>query len=162
MTYLSKEKRNAHQRQRYAEDPDFRASIAKRQRNDFNRIRRHSAWRERNPEKVRLYNHRWESRNKEKARSYRNKWQNAKRARMRLEAIEKYGGRCVYCGEDNEVFLAFDHVNGGGVQHMKLLKSQHLSHLGEMDSQNQVSKNNPATMPQLQLCEAPFKDMPAH
>ncbi len=34
--------------------------------------------------------------------------------KLRRETIERYGGRCVCCGETNPVFLTLDHVNGGG------------------------------------------------
>src|SRR5579859_401405 len=35
----------------------------------------------------------------------------------RALALKHYGGRCNCCGETEEVFLAFDHINGGGSQH---------------------------------------------
>lgn len=40
-------------------------------------------------------------------------------AKARIAALDHYGGKCVCCGEATEVFLAFDHVNGGGSQHRK-------------------------------------------
>lgn len=36
------------------------------------------------------------------------------RRKIRLEAIDLYGGECVCCGEARYQFLAFDHINGGG------------------------------------------------
>lgn len=37
--------------------------------------------------------------------------------RIRQEAIMAYGGMCACCGESGWMFLAIDHVNGGGNQH---------------------------------------------
>ena len=33
-----------------------------------------------------------------------------------MEAIVKYGGACVCCGETELAFLVLDHVNGGGTK----------------------------------------------
>lgn len=38
---------------------------------------------------------------------------------LRIKCIEKYGGKCVCCGEREWKFLAFDHINGGGTKHRK-------------------------------------------
>ncbi len=46
------------------------------------------------------------------------------RARVRKQAIEKYGGKCKCCGETNLVFLAMDHINGGGSKHLRTIKYQ--------------------------------------
>lgn len=40
-------------------------------------------------------------------------------AQARSEALDHYGRQCACCGEANEAFLAFDHINGGGRQHQK-------------------------------------------
>lgn len=40
-----------------------------------------------------------------------------RRRTLRLEAIAAYGGACVCCGETEEAFLQFDHVNDDGKQH---------------------------------------------
>lgn len=69
----------------------------------------------------------WEEENADKVREYRNKWQRENRRSSRLLVIEHYGGKCACCGESNEIFLAFDHVNGGGTQHIKELKGQNLT-----------------------------------
>lgn len=44
------------------------------------------------------------------------------RARVRAGVLEAYGGefpRCACCGEERTEFLAVDHINGGGVKHLK-------------------------------------------
>lgn len=40
-------------------------------------------------------------------------------SQAREEAFCHYGRQCACCGETDEVFLAFDHVHGGGSQHRK-------------------------------------------
>lgn len=42
-----------------------------------------------------------------------------KRDKLRGEVINAYGGKCNCCGESELVFLALDHVNGGGRKDMK-------------------------------------------
>lgn len=45
----------------------------------------------------------------------------------RLEALQGIAGskkpKCVCCGEKELVFLTFDHIKGGGVQHRKQYKN---------------------------------------
>lgn len=48
---------------------------------------------------------------------YRGRYQEAEkrcRDKQRADVIAGYGGRCACCGESNPVFLALDHVHGGG------------------------------------------------
>lgn len=40
-----------------------------------------------------------------------------KRRSIRRQALAHYGGKCACCGETNEAFLAFDHINGGDTRH---------------------------------------------
>ena len=63
----------------------------------------------------------WESKNRPLLR----KKTNDRRKADRIEAINAYGGKCHCCGEMRFEFLAIDHVNGGGAEHRKLLKSAH-------------------------------------
>lgn len=44
-----------------------------------------------------------------------------RRQRLRIAAIEHYGGKCSCCGETEPLFLCIDHINGGGNQHRKTL-----------------------------------------
>jgi hypothetical protein len=42
------------------------------------------------------------------------------RKKVRLEALQAYGGEipaCICCGEATLLFLSLDHINGGGRQH---------------------------------------------
>lgn len=39
--------------------------------------------------------------------------------KLRKDVIERYGGRCICCGEVELVFLAIDHINGGGSKHRR-------------------------------------------
>src|SRR5574343_215303 len=41
--------------------------------------------------------------------------------KLRKEAIKKYGGRCICCGETNYEFLTFEHKNGDGAEHRRKL-----------------------------------------
>src|SRR5712692_9579498 len=49
--------------------------------------------------------------------NYRQEWVKQKFRRMRLEIINRLGGRCACCNEVEPVFLCIDHINGGGTQH---------------------------------------------
>lgn len=46
-------------------------------------------------------------------------WAAARYRRLRDEAIDAYGGKCVCCGEAHREFLALDHVGGGGNEHRR-------------------------------------------
>jgi hypothetical protein len=45
---------------------------------------------------------------------------------LRLEVIAAYGGQCACCSESELVFLAIDHVGGGGNQHRRELAGKDL------------------------------------
>ena len=50
----------------------------------------------------------------------------AKDAHLRQEVLDAYGRFCVCCGEDTEVFLVIDHVDGGGNAHRREIGSHGL------------------------------------
>lgn len=66
-----------------------------------------------NAERQRLCTKRWREANPGKA----NASANASNRKLRVAVLEAYGGGCACCGEDEEKFLAIDHVNGGGNAH---------------------------------------------
>lgn len=57
-------------------------------------------------EKNREYQKNWARKNKGRHKEYRNK--------KRIEAIEKLGGKCVYCGCNEYKALEINHIKGGG------------------------------------------------
>lgn len=88
---------------------------------------RNKIWRLKNLDKVRETQKNWNENNKEKLRKLQTKWNRDRYNRWRKEAIEHYGGKCMCCGEKREVFLAFDHINGGGTKHQKELQQKGMS-----------------------------------
>lgn len=44
-----------------------------------------------------------------------------RRKRDKHAALKTYGGRCMYCGEDREIFLTIDHKNNDGAHHRRQL-----------------------------------------
>lgn len=63
-----------------------------------------------NPEKLRERAKKFYDKNPYKYKEY-NK---TERQRVRNKVINGYGGKCSCCGESEYMFLALDHVNGGG------------------------------------------------
>ena len=47
--------------------------------------------------------------------------------KRRLEVIEHYGAECACCGERRIQFLAVHHLDGGGIEHRKEIRSQYLN-----------------------------------
>ena len=81
----------------------------------------HTAWYQKNKEKVLLQRH---ERYKDLASNPNyHKTVNARtkaiRDSYRALAIEHYGGKCACCGETEPDFLSFDHIGGGGSKHRK-------------------------------------------
>jgi hypothetical protein len=54
----------------------------------------------------------WARKNRASIRKYIRK--------LRLRAIAKLGGKCIYCGCDNPNALEMNHINGGGCQESKV------------------------------------------
>lgn len=54
-------------------------------------------------------------RNAERLKAAAKTW----RLKGRKQVLSHYGGKCACCGESRYEFLAFDHINGGGKQHIE-------------------------------------------
>jgi hypothetical protein len=48
----------------------------------------------------------------------------ARRQKLRIEAINYYGGKCACCGEAEMNFLCIDHIGGGGNAHRKIISTK--------------------------------------
>ena len=44
-----------------------------------------------------------------------------RRRKLREKIIQHYGGKCQCCGETEYKFLSFDHIEGGGNKHKKIV-----------------------------------------
>lgn len=65
----------------------------------------------------------WKVDNREKHLA-RTKIANAKkRDKEREGVLDAYGRQCACCGEDREVFLVIDHIDGGGNEHRRSIGS---------------------------------------
>lgn len=67
---------------------------------------------------------------------YGKEWRKKYHLRLRMQVIEGYGGICACCGEAEPLFLAIDHVNGGGHKERKekrLAATNLLRHLIKSD-----------------------------
>lgn len=71
------------------------------------------------PEHILEANRRWQAKpgNAEKKRASTNAW----RKRLKIEALQRYGGTCVCCGESRIPFLTLDHPNDDGAEHRRQL-----------------------------------------
>lgn len=56
-------------------------------------------------------------------RAYQAQWHRNEFRKLREFAIAFYGGLCACCGEKELAFLCIDHINGGGNQHRKTMKT---------------------------------------
>lgn len=91
------------------------------------------AYRERHPEKAAESQRKWKSKNKDRVDAIYDKWAETnrleyeakRRAKVRDEVFQAYGGfRCVCCGEDEPIFLTIDHINNDGNEHRKELATK--------------------------------------
>jgi len=57
----------------------------------------------------------WYRTNRQTPEEYKRK-RELTNAKIVSEALEHYGNKCVCCGENNKLFLVFDHVRGGGAK----------------------------------------------
>ncbi len=68
-------------------------------------------------EKNRLYNRAYRKRNKEKLNERGRTYSKKKRLEHKLTVVERYGGSCNCCSENNVFFLTVDHIGGNGRKH---------------------------------------------
>ena len=88
------------------------------------------------------YSRKWREKNRDKLRSdareyYKNLPKERKkkyveknkryRRRVRIKAIQHYGGKCACCGETHIEFLCFDHINNDGAKHRKQMPDRSIA-----------------------------------
>ena len=61
----------------------------------------------------------WQEKNRSRFRRLARIRTNRNRRQAVLEAFRHYGGQCFCCGEKEILFLALDHIKGGGNKHRK-------------------------------------------
>jgi hypothetical protein len=99
----------------------------------------HKAWRTANPEGMPEINRRaWKNMTPERrdeVRQYMRQYREDNRERIRetkreqgrryrQQVLDWYGGKCACCGESHPEFLAMDHVDGGGSEHRREIKTR--------------------------------------
>lgn len=110
-------------------EKEFRRAYEKTPaRREYHR-KRAKKWREENPEKFKEVCKKSNDKHREKYRPRRNAYLREYTKRKREEALTKYGGKCVCCGEKNIYFLSFDHVNNDGHKERKKIKSSRSHYL---------------------------------
>jgi hypothetical protein len=57
----------------------------------------------------------------EQEREANSRWARDNHRARRIRVVEAYGGKCTCCGETELVFLAIDHIGGGGNAHRRTL-----------------------------------------
>lgn len=68
---------------------------------------------ERNKDRIKARVAVYQRDNREQVNAYHAQWA----ARLRLETMKAYGGKCSCCGESEPAFLTIDHEEGGGNIH---------------------------------------------
>lgn len=85
--------------------PDMNYELAKKLKTPENRLAKVREYQRLNPEKVK------ESKRK-------THW------KIKTETLNKYGGKCACCFEENPMFLAIDHINNDGAKERRENKSK--------------------------------------
>ena len=80
-------------------------------------------WRENHPERWKATYQKSHKKHSESYKPRRNAYLRKYMLQKRIEALHKYGGKCVCCGEKNSNFLSFDHVGNNGHEQRKVIKS---------------------------------------
>lgn len=86
-------------------------------------------WRRRNPDKVKQYRKRYNKKHPysslpEEKKKHRAEVQRKWRENYKELAIDKYGAECSCCGTQVREFLCFDHIEGGGNKHRKIMTTR--------------------------------------
>lgn len=62
----------------------------------------------------------------ESCRNSIRKSERKRKQRLKSQTFDYYGRRCVYCGENHEVFLTIDHMNNDGCEHRKEMTTNNI------------------------------------
>src|SRR6266851_4072167 len=81
------------------------------------KLAQHREWRLRHPEWEREWRRRHPQSSAERVRKATQ--QRRYIGLLRLRALDRFGGRCLCCGETRHEFLTFDHVHGDGAAERK-------------------------------------------
>ena len=49
--------------------------------------------------------------------------------KLKAQVYERYGGKCVCCGETEPLFLAIDHVNDDGAEHRRTMATRGMANI---------------------------------
>lgn len=80
---------------------------------------RNALWFKKNPDQARALNRAYRERNRIALRARQREERKRKDQRLRQKAINMYGRKCVWCGDDNSEHLQFDHTQGNGNKHRR-------------------------------------------
>jgi len=122
MTMTNKEEHNKYP----SRHPDYRREYQREWRKEHIEKNRTSQrnWRrkqyQKNPEKYRKICREWRRKHSERTKELYQKYY----LRLKVKVIEKLGGKCVRCGFSDPRTLQIDHVHGGGVKEIKMLKNR--------------------------------------
>ena len=78
-------------------------------------------WQQKNKRKRLAQSREWDAKNRERRKEINRASALRRYRRIKAKVFKAYGGRCECCGESSQVFLAIDHVDGGGNEHRRLL-----------------------------------------
>lgn len=103
-------------------------------------LKRVKKYREDNLEKISLYAKEYYQKNKEKCKMQShlhwqknkvrlNKTRNEFRRKLRQQAIQLLGGKCVQCGFSDFRGLAIDHIHGGGTKEARHVGTRKICHI---------------------------------
>ncbi|MFA5696336.1 MAG: hypothetical protein WC917_02715 [Bacilli bacterium] len=72
------------------------------------------------------WNTKWRNTHREEYNEYNRNYKHKYLRKLRMEAIQHYGGKCNNCGIDDFYVLQIDHINNDGNKHRKEVKSYRL------------------------------------